>query len=691
MSNYLPRPVLGVAYYPEHWTEERWQLDAEQMRTIGLKVVRLAEFSWGKIESSPEEYDFEWLDRAINVLNSQGLRVILGTPTAAPPPWMAEHRSDILAHTRDGHVLTVGGRHFYCPSNAYYRTQVTRIAREMARHYLNNYSIIGWQVDNEMGNHGNCRCYCQRCATNWYAWLQNRYQTIEVLNREWGTIFWGQIYKEWSQIPLPTQTGAGYSPSLELEYRRFASDNALEYFNLQVDAIREHWTPKRGFITHNVFYGDDNVNFHDLSAPLDFISWDNYPHGMKAVSEIAFYHDFMFGLKNEPYWVMEQAVGSVNWTTYNPPVYPGQVRLWTLQNFLRGGQGAVYFSWRQSRFGGEQYHSAILSHEGVQTRAYYEIMDLSKELDALPPQFFRRQKARVAILFSYDDLWALQLEPHNAAFDYIQIVKDLHNSLYKRYIPVDILPHDYPAVKLKEYSLVIAPAPIIGDYYTSDMWRVYVEEGGKLLLVTRAGAKEPSNIWSDEGQPYALKDWLHIGVEEYISFPPFIPGNFNGEILGNQPACGDIPLLLCDEVTGRQVNARRLWAERLEQGEDVEIILRYGKSNELDFFANSVALACRKLESGEAYYLGVLPNEQTYRYLWEELFRIECTPAIPNLPLVDGLEVVRTGELHQYFALINHNSHSIQVLLNRTYRKIKGEEVLEINLPPFGVEFFYLS
>lgn len=84
MSNYLPRPVLGVAYYPEHWPEERWQLDAEQMRTIGLKVVRLAEFSWGKIESSPEEYDFEWLDRAINVLNSQGLRVILGTPTAAP-------------------------------------------------------------------------------------------------------------------------------------------------------------------------------------------------------------------------------------------------------------------------------------------------------------------------------------------------------------------------------------------------------------------------------------------------------------------------------------------------------------------------------------------------------------------------------------------------------------------------------
>ena len=76
---------FGVDYYPEHWPESRWETDAQLMRKMGIDAVRLGEFSWHKFEPREGEYHFEWMDRAIGVLAAHGIRVILGTPTAAPP------------------------------------------------------------------------------------------------------------------------------------------------------------------------------------------------------------------------------------------------------------------------------------------------------------------------------------------------------------------------------------------------------------------------------------------------------------------------------------------------------------------------------------------------------------------------------------------------------------------------------
>ena len=73
---------LGTCYYPEHWPEEIWTQDAKRMADMGLSWVRIGEFSWAKLEPSPGQLQWDWLDRAIDVLGRHGLRVVLGTPTA---------------------------------------------------------------------------------------------------------------------------------------------------------------------------------------------------------------------------------------------------------------------------------------------------------------------------------------------------------------------------------------------------------------------------------------------------------------------------------------------------------------------------------------------------------------------------------------------------------------------------------
>ena len=88
--------VFGADYYPEHWPESRWIKDANLMSELGFNIVRLAEFSWSKIEPREGEYNFGWLDEVIDLLAKKGIRAIIGTPTAAPPPWIIKEHPDIL-------------------------------------------------------------------------------------------------------------------------------------------------------------------------------------------------------------------------------------------------------------------------------------------------------------------------------------------------------------------------------------------------------------------------------------------------------------------------------------------------------------------------------------------------------------------------------------------------------------------
>lgn len=111
------KPIFGVDYYPEHWPRERWATDARMMREMGVQVVRLAEFSWAKWEPSAGEFHFEELEEAIGVLGAEGIRCILGTPTAAPPAWIIRLNPEIEPMDADGHRRHFGGRHHACPSN----------------------------------------------------------------------------------------------------------------------------------------------------------------------------------------------------------------------------------------------------------------------------------------------------------------------------------------------------------------------------------------------------------------------------------------------------------------------------------------------------------------------------------------------------------------------------------------------
>lgn len=268
---------FGVDYYPEHWPQERWFRDAQLMEELGVNTVRMAEFAWSFMEIGPDEYDFAWLDQAIDILSQHGIQVILGTPTGSPPPWIFAMYPDMYRVKASRRRAQYGGRRDYCPSHKSFIERCEHIITAMANHYAKNPNVIGWQTDNEFSR----LCYCDNCRAHFQEWLQEKYGTLEALNQAWGTAFWSHVYTDWTHIPLPEDDGGdpsynyGPNPAFDLDFRRFTTDAIIRFQQVQIDILRAH-CPEH-FITHNTGFGFEDLNFFDITRPLDFVSLDYYP------------------------------------------------------------------------------------------------------------------------------------------------------------------------------------------------------------------------------------------------------------------------------------------------------------------------------------------------------------------------------------------------------------------------------
>jgi len=140
---------IGVDYYPEHWPRERWETDCKLMKEAGFNVVRLAEFAWVLMEPSEGKFEFDWLDDFLVLADKYGFKVILGTPTAVMPAWVARKYPETLATMKNGQQIVWGARKNNCFSSGTYRLLSERITRAMAEHFANTPNVIGWQTDNE--------------------------------------------------------------------------------------------------------------------------------------------------------------------------------------------------------------------------------------------------------------------------------------------------------------------------------------------------------------------------------------------------------------------------------------------------------------------------------------------------------------------------------------------------------------
>ncbi len=466
---------LGVCYYPEHWSEDLWADDARRIAELGIAWVRIGEFAWSRIEPEPGQFDWAWLDRAVETLAAAGLKIVMCTPTATPPKWLVDADPDMLAVDADGRPRGFGSRRHYCFSSEAYRVECARIIEAVAGRYGRHPAVGAWQTDNEFGCHDTTISYSANAARAFRIWLAQRYQSVQALNRAWGAVFWSQEYRDFDDVEPPNLTVTEANPSHRLDYNRFASGEVASFNRLQVEILRR-LSPERD-ITHNFMGFYTEFDHFAVGRDLDLASWDSYPLGFleqfwfpedeklrylrQGHPDIsAFHHDLYRGVGRGRWWVMEQQPGPVNWARYNPAPLPGMVRSWTWEAFAHGAEVVSYFRWRQAPFAQEQMHAGLNRPDNVLDRGGEEAGEVAAELaglGALEPC----RRAPMALVFSYEADWQFGIQPHAKGFRWLQLAFEMYSAVRRLGLDIDIVP---PDADFTGYALVVAPSlPILDE------------------------------------------------------------------------------------------------------------------------------------------------------------------------------------------------------------------------------------
>ena len=651
--------LFGGDYNPEQWPEEILEEDMILFKKAGVDVVTLNVFNWAMLQPSEEEYDFSRLDKEMDYLKANNMKVCLATSTAAHPAWMAKKYPEILRTEFSGMRRKFGGRHNSCPNSLVYKKYAVRLATKLAERYKHYDNIVAWHISNEFGG----KCYCDTCEKAFRVWLQNRYKTLEALNKAWNTSFWGHTFYAWDEIVVPNLQSEHFEwersmfQGISLDYARFSSDSMLECYKEEYEAIKRI-TPEIQ-ITTNLMGFYKELDYHKWAKYMDFVSWDNYPSTDDPYYKMGMDHDLMRGLKDGlPFALMEQTPSVTNWQPYNNLKRPGVMRLWSYQAVAHGSDTIMYFQMRRSIGACEKYHGALIDHVGTgETRVFKECAALGAELEKLGDEIIGSVvKSKVAILFDWDNWWALEYSAGpSKELRYIKEVSKYYTALAKQNINIDIIGVD---ADLSPYQLVIAPVlyMIKGDYHKK--LEEFVRAGGQFITTFFSGIVDEHDLVTIGGYPGKLRELMGIWVEEIDALPP---GEANKLVMTDGRTYS--AELLCDLI----------------HLETAEVVAVYGE----DFYAGTPAVTVNHFGQGKAWYVGSSSSQEFFfDFLKERLEEIEIDP-IMTLP--EGMEVTRRyKEGVEYTFILNHSQAAKEMTFDQDYVDLlkgstyKKDEILNL-------------
>ncbi|MFI6932874.1 beta-galactosidase [Streptomyces sp. NPDC050287] len=634
----LTRLAFGGDYNPEQWPESVWQDDVRLMREAGVTLVSVGIFSWALLEPSPGTYDFGWLDRLLDLLHENGIRVDLGTPTVVPPAWFYRAHPDALPVTADGVRYEFGSRGAVCHSNADYRAAAANITTRLAERYADHPALALWHVHNEYGVPVSA-CYCDSCAAHFRRWLETTYGTVDAVNEAWGTAFWGQRYAGLDQINPPRTAPTVGNPGQALDYKRFADATMRENFRTERDIL--HRLAPGIPVTTNFMTAlsqCDSVDYWAWGREVDLVTNDHYliTDGRRTHVNLAMAADLTRSVAGgAPWLLLEHSTSGVNWQPRNPAKAPGQMARNSLAHVARGSEGAMFFQWRQSRRGAEKFHSAMVPHGGTSTRVWREVVELGASLDSLSTIRGTRTAADVAVLWDWHSWWAqnLQWRP-SEDHDPRERADTFYEALYDRHLTVDFA---HPEADLSAYPLVVVPALYLMTQAAGDNVRRYVENGGTLVVSYFSGIVDEHDAVHEGGYPGALRDVLGLTVEE---FSPLLQGQ-SVRITGTDGS----------ELAGD------VWTEFVvPQG--AETVWTYADGPT----AGHPAVTRHPLGEGTAWYVSTRLDTQGLDALLG--WAIEDAGVGTRADLPRDVEVVhRTGESGTYVFAINHTASDVKVPL----------------------------
>lgn len=604
----FPGIIHGADYNPDQWLHDPTVLaeDIRLMKAASFNAVSLGIFAWAALEPEEGRFELDWMGNIIDSLHENGIATILATPSGARPAWLAQRYPEVLRVTAEGVRRSFGERHNHCYTSPLFRAKVGTINRRLAERFGSHPGVVLWHLSNEYGG----ECFCPLCGEAFRSWLKVRYGKLDALNLAWWNAFWSHSYSDWSQIEPPSPLGETMVHGLTLDWKRFVTVQSLDFMRDELAALRAAGSALPAATNFMGTY--DGLDYWEFVDDLDVISWDSYPgwHGLgpktnpwcdwdeggqdwRLASNVAFLHDLNRSFKKAPFLLMESTPSATNWQPVSKLKRPGMHALSSIQAVAHGSDSVQYFQWRKSRGAFEKFHGAVVDHAGHEnTRVFREVAELGLTLKRLATVAGSSVEARAAVLFDWENRWALEnaAGPRNDGLkQYKEDCLAHYSQLWKRSVPVDILDR---RADFSSYRLVAAPMLYLAREDTVARLEDFVRSGGTLVGTYWSGIVDETDLCHLGGFPGPLRRLFGLWAEE-------IDALYSEERRS----------LTMSEPNGLGFGGsfalRHLW-ERIHP-EGAEVLGTFDQ----EFLASCPAVTVNRFGSGKAYYLASR-NEEAF-------------------------------------------------------------------------------
>ena len=555
--------LFGAAYYHEYQPAPRLETDLDLMAAAHFSVIRVGESVWSTWEPEDGVFDLDWLQPVLDGAHARGIRVILGTPTYAVPPWLARRYPEIAGETATGQRVPWGGRQEVDYTHAAFRFHAERVVRRVVQRYAEHPAVTGFQVDNEPGLllfHN--EAVFQRFTDE----LRHRYGSVEALNEAWGLVYWSHRLSTWADLWRPDGND---QPQYDLAWRTFQARLVDEFIAWQADIVREHARPDQ-FVTTCIAYDRPGVDDVGLTRALDVTAGNPYygmqddlahPSGPERLQGWATSGawtlfasaDRMYASKQARFLVTETNAGGIGGPATNFPAWDGQWRQAAWAFIARGAEMVEYWHWHTNHFGTESYWIGILPHDQQPGRVYRELAGLGAELAELGSTVTGlTPDASLGLVYSARSKWGLAFQSPFPAREAVLSSADvderafhrIYEAFYRgaweagvavRVVHDEQLVERAPAEVAAELPVLVVPGLLVADDALLIWLRDYAAAGGHLVLGVRTAYGDEEGRPRLETKPALLAEAAGVRFQEFSNLREPVPVHATGDGLRVSP------------------------------------------------------------------------------------------------------------------------------------------------------------
>jgi beta-galactosidase len=593
---------VGTCYQPVDRSPEQIDSDIAVMKNAGFNVVRMGDLSWDSFEPSQGKFTFEWFDKIMDKMQSNGIRVIVDIPGSPAPIWLHRAHPGVDIVSESGARVPPAERYMDNISDPDYVREVGLLAGAITKRYADQSAVIAIGYDNEIGN--GYMSYSEPDRQRFIAWLKRKYGTVDILNKAWATQRWSRRLNSFEDVDLPLVNGPGPAERY-LDLHRYWSEVTVERLR-ELEAIRRRNMRDVPSIS-NLWDAAGRRGFDYLSTYKSYVSYGAegfYPGDPVSGALGAL---MVKGDLPTPIWFNEFTAGGGGFYGSR-----GRSRMYAYEALLIGAQAVLAWTFNSHIGGEEQALFGLLDHDGTPSWKVDEFARIASEFKQLSKLGFPRYtRPEVAIAYSFDSFIASQPNgPSSTTRQYFKTpytkqVEEAFEPLFRSNLDAAIINvgnHD-----LSRYKLVIVPADYLMDSASAMALRDYVSGGGTVLMTAWSAKVDEHAQWFETPLPGRLNDVFGLKTNEFYEV--------------------DSPLTF--ELDGASIASGVRWYEVLDPS-TAAVLARFTNTTD-----HSPAVTINKFGKGNAIYLATESKASAIGPVLNSIYRLVGLETGPRTP--DGV------------------------------------------------------